>query len=47
MNQESRNTGKSGTHCPQRVVAGPETHRLAKICGCRSYIPVFLIDLYV
>ena len=44
MNQESRKR-KGGTRCPQRVVMGPRPSALGQ--ADPSYIPVFLIDLYV
>ena len=44
MNQESRNTGKSGTIVPDAL---SEARAIGSIAASRSYIPVFLIDLYV
>ena len=43
MNQESRNTGKEGkmSECAEA------RKNLRKSGGSLSYIPVFLIDLYV
>jgi len=43
MNQEHRKEGKM-TECAE---ARKNLRKSAKICGSRSYIPVFLIDLYV
>jgi hypothetical protein len=44
MNQESRNTGKSG-RCQARRDQ-KNLRKSAKICESLSYIAVFLIDLY-